>query len=281
MKIWSGSMYYVFNKSSIGYSHILNKKPCQDFSSSYSDPYKTIITCSDGHGGEVYIRSHIGANIASSAVINVFSRISLRELRRTNKEELERMIKINVLCEYNRMVESSLVKDKLKRSEVAHLDEDQIFLLKDNPSRAFGTTLTGAMVYENKLVLVGIGDSEVLLIRKGEMIKAFDDEDEPVANITHSMCQDDAFTHLNVKILDWRDYDGVILCTDGLSSPYQSYTNLNNSFIKPLVYKVVNTRSTASIDSFIDELAGKLGIGDDVSLSFIIKGTTNSRYYKK
>ena len=65
-------MYYVFNKSSIGYSHINNKKPCQDYSASYKDNERVIITCCDGHGGAQYIRSQIGSKAASNAVLNVF-----------------------------------------------------------------------------------------------------------------------------------------------------------------------------------------------------------------
>ena len=274
-------MNYVFSKTSKGYNHINNKKLCQDFSSSYIDPFRIIVTCCDGHGGEVYIRSHVGSKMASNAIIKTLSKLSINDFRKIDESELKRIIKINILCEWNKQVESDLAKNKIKKVEIQHLNEEQFFLLKENPSRAFGTTLTGAMIYENKLVLVGIGDSEIILIKKGEVVKVFDNEDEPVANFTNSMCQDDVYNHLNVRILDWKDYDGVFLFTDGLSSPYQSYSNLNDSFIKPLVYKVVNTKSMHSISNFVDELAGKLGVGDDVSLSFVIKENINLRHYRK
>ena len=71
-------MSIFFTKTSIGYSHVTANKRCQDFSASYSDEERTIVTACDGHGGNAYIRSHLGAKFASKAVIDV-----LREIERT------------------------------------------------------------------------------------------------------------------------------------------------------------------------------------------------------
>ena len=94
------------------------------------------------------------------------------------------------------------------------------------------------------------------------------------------MCQDDAFKYLKVKVLDFRDLDGIILCTDGLTSPYQSYDNFKKSFIKPMINKIINTNSLSYIDEFIDDIATNLGVGDDVSLSFILSDNISKKYYK-
>ena len=91
---------------------------------------------------------------------------------------------------------------------------------------------------------------------------------------------EDAYSYLRVKVLDFKTLDGIILCTDGLSSPYQSYTNFNQSFIKPIVKKIYEEKNTIYIDKFIENLAKELGNGDDVSLSFIIKDNVVKKYYK-
>ena len=88
------------------------------------------------------------------------------------------------------------------------------------------------------------------------------------------------FKYLKVKVLNFKDFDGVVLCTDGLSNPYQSYDNFNMSFIKPLVCKIIEGEGCNYIDSFIEELASKLGFGDDVSLSFIINDSAKLKYYR-
>ena len=79
------------------------------------------------------------------------------------------------------------------------LFEDEILSLKSNPAVAYGTTLTGALLLGNKLLVVKIGDTECIGIRKGEIIDIFDSSDDPAANVTYSMCQDDAFKYLKVK----------------------------------------------------------------------------------
>ena len=71
-------MSIFFTKTSIGYSHVTTNKRSQDFSASYNDEERTIVTACDGHGGNVYIHSHLGAKFASDAVIDV-----LRDLERT------------------------------------------------------------------------------------------------------------------------------------------------------------------------------------------------------
>ena len=271
-------MLHVYSKSSIGYSHIKDKTVCQDYSAQYKDPERTIITCCDGHGGKKYIRSHIGSHMASNAIVNVFNSIH-PSFFRLKDEEIENKIKISILCEWNRLVEEQISYKPIRKSELQHLNEDEILSLKTNTAIAYGTTLTGALLLGNKLLLVKIGDTECFGIKKGDLVDIFDGTDDPAANVTYSMCQDDAFKYIKVKYIDFREFDGIILCTDGLTSPYQSYDNFNKSFIKPMVNKIVCTKSLNYIDEFIDEIASHLGIGDDVSVSFILNDNISKKYY--
>lgn len=273
-------MLACFAKSSIGFSHINNKKPCQDYSCLYKDNNRIIISCCDGHGGDVYIRSNVGSNIASNTVMNVFASLTPAFFTRLKEEDIENNIKLSILCEWNKMIEQHLSYRPFKKSEFTSLDEEQIENIKLNPAKAYGTTLTGALLINNKLVVVAIGDSEAIIINKGKVEKVFDNEDDPAGNVTYSMCQEDAFKYIRVKVINFKDIDGILLCTDGLSNPYQSYDNFNKSFIKPLLYKIIKDEGTNYIDSFIDELASKLGFGDDVSLSFIINDSAKIKYYR-
>ena len=272
-------MYYVFNKTCIGYSHLKSGKPCQDFSASYKDNERIIITCCDGHGGPQYVRSQIGSKLASDAVINVFKTLNSNFFTEANQEKVIEKIKLLILCEYNKLVERETTKRPIRSKEFEGLKEEDIDTLRFNPAKAYGTTLSGAMVYKKRLVVVSIGDTETLGIKKGEIVKLFDNNDDPAGNVTYSMCQEDAFKYLRVTIMNVKDVDGVILCTDGMSSPYQSYENLNNSLIKPMVKKVLNSQSLNYIDQHVEQIALELGVGDDVSLSFIINRDTNVRKY--
>ena len=273
-------MYYVFNQTSIGYSHLKNKKPCQDFSSSYRDNERVIVTCSDGHGGAQYIRSQYGSKAAGEAILNVFKNINSAFLKKNDKEQLIAQIRLLVLCEYNKLIERLISEKPIRKSELVGLKEEEVDSLRFNPAKAYGTTLSGAMIYKKKLFIVSIGDTEVLGVSKGRIIKLFDNSDDPAGNVTYSMCQEDAYKYLRVDVIDAHELDGILLCTDGLSSPFQSYDNFSHSFIKPMVRRVVNTKSTNHIYEDVKQIALHLGVGDDVSLAFILSDKTKGKYYR-
>ncbi len=273
-------MYYVFNKTCIGYSHLFHHKPCQDYSASYKDNERIIITCCDGHGGSQYVRSQIGSKLASDSILNVFKSINKVFFREAEPNKLIEKIKLLVLCEYNKLIEREIAAKPIRKNEVINLNDDQKDTLKFNPAKAYGTTLSGAMIYQKKIIVVSIGDTEALGVKKGKLIKIFDNSNDPAGNVTYSMCQEDAFKYLRVAIFNVKDLDGIFLCTDGMSSPYQTYDNFAKSFIRPAVKNTINTKSTVGIGQLVDDLGLKLGVGDDVSLSFILNRQTRSRDYR-
>lgn len=272
-------MIYNFAKSCVGYAHLKNNLPCQDYSSTYVDPSRAIITCCDGHGGARYVRSQRGSAFASAALLEVFQAVSFSRLSLKAGEGLANAIKLNLLCAYNRRVEEDLSAHPLRKKELERLSEDEREDLRDNPARAYGTTLTGAMAYQGKIILVSIGDTEALLFRHGELIHPFDTEEDPAGNLTYSMCQEDAYAHLRVAIVEEKSVDGVLLCTDGLSAPYQSYANLTSSFLRPAVEKALRTHSIASLERFVEDVALTRGVGDDVSLAMLLHDDASLRFY--
>ena len=118
------------------------------------------------------------------------------------------------------------------------------------------------------------------MLQKGEMISAFpEDDDEPVANITYSLCGEKVFEHIKARIFDMRSLDGVMICTDGVLAPYQSTENFKRSFVRPVVRRVIDG-NTNDVKSFVYDLGLRSGVGDDVSLAMILKGNTKSKLYK-
>ena len=85
-----------FNITSSGYSHIKADKVCQDHSSSYSDGERIIITACDGHGGDVYIRSHRGSKFASLATLKAMLDAESLSFRKYTAEEIEHNLKRNL-----------------------------------------------------------------------------------------------------------------------------------------------------------------------------------------
>lgn len=268
-----------FTKTVTGYSHAGAGKCCQDHSASYHDEERTIVTACDGHGGNVYIRSHLGANFASRAAIDV-----LRELERTafyknKKEVVAEGIRLNVLCRWNALVDAHMKKNPIRMSELAGLSEAEILSLKKNPVKAYGSTLNAAMIMGNKLVTVALGDGGCFLVKRGNCLPAFpEDEDEPVANITYSLCQDDAFSHLRVAVQDLAGLDGAVVCTDGLLNPYQNLSNFGEGLVTPAIATLYAGKAR-SLEAFVVQVGTVLGTGDDVSLGIVVKDKLSSRTY--
>ena len=257
-----------FNKSVKGYSHIKANKPCQDHSTLYCDKTRLIMTCNDGHGGDVYIRSEKGSEFASKAIYKIFSKLDIKSMNESRFDK----IRYNILIEWNKLVELDLSCNPITDEELIDLTEEEKELVIQNPYKAYGTTLSGALLIDNYLLLIHLGDGEIFLLKDENIINPFiEDEEEPVANITYSMCGDDAFKHMKLQVVDFNNYDGVLLSTDGLVNPYQSYPNFLESFIKPVLTDIKEKHNTKSLNEFVIDLANKLGTGDDVSIALIYK----------
>ena len=273
-------MISCFNVTSIGYSHINAGKVCPDFSSSYCDGERTIITACDGHGGDSYVRSHLGSKFASMAVLRAMLNIQSLSFRKYTAEEMEHNLRLNVLCEWNELVQKDLANRPIRKNEVTGLNDKQIEAIRRNPSKAYGTTLGGAMFYGNRLICIGLGDGGMYLIKNGEVRSAFEeDEDEPVANVTYSLCDENAFEHIKASIFDMRSFDGVLACTDGILAPYRTEDNFKRSFVYP-VLRHVFSQKTNDVKSFVRDLGMRSGVGDDVSLSMMVRNNANSKFYK-
>ena len=274
-------MSIFFTKTAIGYSHISTGKRCQDFSASYNDEERTIITACDGHGSNVYLRSHLGAKFASNAVIDVLREIDRTAFYKNRKEAIVESIRLNILCRWNTLVEGHLAKNPIRPSDVSGLTDAELLSLRKNPIKAYGTTLNAAMILGTKLICVSIGDGGCFLVKGGAVLPAFsDDEDEPVANITYSLCQDDAFSHLQVSVHELASYDGAVVCTDGMINPYQNLSNFASGLIVPSLANLCIGKVKA-LERFVVEVGAKLGTGDDVSLGILAKDKISQRTYKE
>lgn len=264
-------MSFVYNKSTIGYSHIESNKPCQDHSQSYQDDTKIIITACDGHGGDLYIRSDRGSKYASEAVIKVLKDYTTEQIKFLLESDNLDKIKLEILCKWNSLIEEDISNESLNDDEMSHLTDEQIFRLKTNHVIAYGTTLNAVMISSDYVLCLQIGDGGIFMVNESGAYFAFDDDNDNVANITQSLCGDSAFKNLNICLYDKNDYDGILICTDGVLGPYQTYSNFVNNLIRP-VFKIINEdqeNRTDKLDEFMDKLGKEMGNGDDVSLSII------------
>jgi hypothetical protein len=137
------------------------------------------------------------------------------------------------------------------------------------------------MIMGGKIITVSLGDGGCFLVKRGQCISPFpEDEDEPVANITYSLCQDDAFSHLLVTVHETASYEGAVVCTDGMINPYQNLSNFSTGLIAPAIMNLYLGKFE-QLSAFVSQVGTKLGTGDDVSLGILVKGKVSIRAYSK
>lgn len=125
-------MKLFYNKSFKGYSHTQSNKPCQDYSDSYVSGDRIIVTCADGHGGNIYFRSELGSKFASDSLIKVLSKQTLKKLKNIDK------IKLDILCEWNSLVEQDIEKNPINIDELDFLNDKEKKRLIDRLSAEQG-----------------------------------------------------------------------------------------------------------------------------------------------
>lgn len=262
-------MIYVYNKSVRGFSHIENNTLCQDYSEKYLDKEKQIITCADGHGSKIYIRSDRGSRIASNIAIELLKECDYEDLLIYKKNNNFDKLKLEILCKWHEAVEKDLENDPLEES---NLTEKEKFKINNNPHIAYGTTLNAVMMFKDLLLCIQIGDGGMFLIKDREIINALPENDGNVANLTNSLCGDDAYDNLFINVFNKEDYDGVFIATDGVLAPYATYQNLQDNLINVIVNLIKDNAKEIvdeELDNYFTNLGGEIGNGDDVSAGII------------
>ena len=229
LMIGSGKMVYLYNNTVRGFNHIKNNTLCQDYSESYDDKGFQIVTCCDGHGSKIHFRSDIGSKLASNVVIDILKDYDIKDIVNLQENNNYDKLKLDILCRWNKEVERHLEENPF--DELNYLNEHQQFRVKNNPAIAYGTTLNCVMKYLDKLLCIQIGDGGIFTVKDGKINNVFPENDKNVANITCSLCSDDAYSDLYIKVINANEYDGVFLFTDGVLVPYGTFSNIERNLI--------------------------------------------------
>ena len=263
-------MVYLYNNTVRGFNHIKNNTLCQDYSESYDKKGFQIVTCCDGHGSKIHFRSDIGSKLASNVVIDILKDYNIKDIVNLQENNNYDKLKLDILCRWNNEVERHLEENPF--DDLNYLNEHQRFRVKNNPAIAYGTTLNCVMKYLDKLLCIQIGDGGIFTVKDGKINNVFPENDKNVANITCSLCSDDAYSDLYIKVINANEYDGVFLFTDGVLVPYGTFLNIEKNLIN-VIEDIIKYETKEGVDQILNEyivaLGEKDGSGDDVSLGII------------
>lgn len=266
-----GSNMYAFNETKIGFSHIATHKPCQDASlSRYAKSYAIGIVA-DGHGGQSYFRSDVGAQKACEVAMSV-----LRELLHATS-----YLRILPSGDWQKQIASSIIsrwQDAIAMHKDEHpITEDEWAILSDKDKNRYehgkwqfiyGTTLIAIVRTKTAFLGLQIGDGKCVTIdSNNHCSQPIPWDDDCFLNRTTSLCDSDAINRFrfvfqtdNLPIVAFVGTDGL---DDSLGTDEQLELFYRNS------WKVMESDKKVYIRSLRDCLPrfSAEGSQDDISIA--------------
>lgn len=207
----------VMGASVRGRSHEINGKPCQDaWDRIHLADGTEILALGDGHGGDDYIHSDVGARIA----VQTFCKMVANYIMITGKDGFCTYMKDEGEFKFAKKLESEWKYRVLEHHRLKHPDDKE--LSEEMILRQYGTTLLGLVITDIETVMFQLGDGNVMVIGDsfGNMITR---SEMVYGTETHSLCEEDAWRWAECKVQ--RKADGrhmYWLSSDGFVNSYRS-----------------------------------------------------------
>ena len=282
-----------------GESHKATNKVCQDYSFTYcSDRFSIAVVC-DGHGGERYFRSDVGAKMAAEVTIecvNEFlaecSKDLFSDIPFTQKESLETEINGGLMLKSSkqdvaiRQLFSSIIyrwRQRILEHSATHPLSDlektslkpeyiDAYNHQDSLEKNYGCTLM-CYVYTNLYWMAfHIGDGKCICFDKnGNYMEPIPWDERCFLNKTTSLCDENAIDEFRYCYCGDGTYPvAIFLGSDGIDDSFGETTNLVN-FYAQIIKKLANSsveEAQIELEDTLPKLS-KIGSQDDMSVACI------------
>ncbi len=274
-------MFNGFSHSVKGASHKASGTVCQDSSAYLAEERYAVAVVADGHGSKKHFRSNIGSEFAVNCTIETVKRFY------RNPEEFEnnfpknhkmviRNIQKQIISAWNIKVAGHFKTNPVTPEEKSKFTADEF--AKISVESYYGTTLVAAVACKGFTFGFQIGDgSLVAVFDDGETNMLIDYEESNPANITSSICNNNAASMFDSFYIENKRVLALYASTDGLYTSFGS----DNDFLD---YHTIITSQLKEAGMFESAVIKNLkkrsnfGTQDDISLSCIYdKDLINSR----
>lgn len=211
-----------------------------------------IAAVSDGHGGEAYYNSALGARFACETAIDTLREVAtgVKSLHSHDVRRLADTVCRAIIAGWNQKVDAARGTHRVK---------------------TFGCTLIAYLQTAEYWLCLQIGDGKFATIdRNGEWDQPVPWDDKCILNITTSMCDPSAIEEFRFA---WGDElpTAAFLSSDGIDSTFEDGELLYNFYAR-----VMQTALDEGIDSVTSQLPdvlahfSKIGSQDDMSIAAIL-----------
>ena len=198
----------IFLASKRGRSHVATGKVCQDYCVAEKITEEIFVTAvADGHGGDDYVKSDVGAKEACNSVIELAKKYS----RRDNINFLNKWCSPEFKTELFESWQAAVLKDY--RAENPDTRETDAKII-----RKYGTTLLFCVVTKSHIILGQIGDGAILLFNDQNQSQLFKRHNPKFDSKTSSLASSRGLYSLIVdsyRRVNFR-FNKILLSTDGI-----------------------------------------------------------------
>lgn len=240
-----------------------------------------IIALSDGHGSAKSFRSEMGAKFAVQVAVALVSEYKSNKPELSNSSAIKRMaeeqIPKGIVWSWQKIVRNHLEQNPFTEEDILILKEREgetaVNAIQNNPLLAYGATLLFALVTSQFVLLMQIGDGDIVVVGKdGKAEKPVVSDDRLFANATTSLCAEDAWKDFRFTFSVFGDSPPkmIMLSTDGYSNSFETEEGFLKigTDIAAMIQDGKWDEVNSNLESWLAD-ASRQGSGDDISLGIL------------
>jgi serine/threonine protein phosphatase PrpC len=289
-----------FHFSCQGESHKATNKVCQDYSySNVCENGMTIAVVCDGHGGQRYFRSDVGARIAGEVTVKnvsffvdnieeslflnkpytaataIATQVSNSEFNKENAvDKAFRQLFSSIIFDWTTQIQKHAAENPVSESESTNLKEEWVndFEQGNSLEKVYGCTLMVFVIMQNYWFAFHIGDGKCYAFNdNGRCYEPIPWDDRCFLNKTTSLCDVQAIDEFRYCYQgDGQFPMAVFLASDGIDDSFGVEENMINFYVQILKHIKNSSKEEvySEITSTLPELS-KIGSQDDMSVSIL------------
>ncbi|MCU0550218.1 MAG: protein phosphatase 2C domain-containing protein [Leptolyngbya sp. Prado105] len=226
-----------------------------------------LLAVSDGHGGQAYFRSQIGAQVAVQSAAIVVKCLA-------QSESIAAELPKAIVEHWQMSVIEHWQQQPFTAQEWQQVPQCERLKIEQNPAIAYGATLLLVLITPQFGLYFQIGDGDILLVdRTGKTQYVLPKDDRQFANQTISLCMPQAWRDCRMRVKDYSDQSFpamILVATDGYANSYETdedFLKIGADYLHS-VRQMGFTQVIAQLPDILSETSRR-GSGDDVTLGMI------------
>jgi serine/threonine protein phosphatase PrpC len=259
--------WQVVGSSVQGTSHIRQGLPNQDALHYTERQAPLVLAVADGHGSAKCFRSQQGAQLAVQCAVSIMqervsSALSMQDLRWLAEENLSKTLVQN----WRYAVAADVQINPFNAEEQPLLPRNQ------EPYLAYGSTLLVAVLTSSALLLMQLGDGDILVVSAdGHVQRPIEADPQLIGNETTSLCGKDSWKQFRTAVWPLINQPAlIVLATDGYANSFKNEASFLRvgSDLLAMIQQAGLAAVAASLPSWLQE-ASEMGSGDDVTVGLM------------